>query len=291
MADLYQIIGVDKTATQDELKKAYRKLALQYHPDLHPGDKEAEAKFKEITRAYDILGDEGKRAAYDTGQIDDQGNQKGPSFRYSHMGGSPFGPGMDVNDIFEEIFRTHSGFGGPRTPRNSDITLRYMISLEEAFTGRDAEFPLSIASTGEHKTVKFTIPAGIDAGNKIRCKGAGSSAVKEAPPGDVYVQIITKPHDTFQRQGADLIMQINVDALDALTGEERAVPTIEGGEIKVKVPAGIQPGQVLRVGGKGMPHLNNGVRRGDLLLLVNVTIPHLSAEDRKVIEKLKKKTA
>lgn len=289
MADLYKILGVERDITAEDLKKIYRKLAMRYHPDRNPGDKAAEAKFKEITVAYDILSDAKKRAAYDHGEIDEQGNRKGPTFQYHDMGGGPFHGGMDINELFDQIF--HGGFAHPRTPRNSDVTLRYMITLEDAFLGKDVEFPLTIPGTGEHKTIKFTIPAGIDSGNKIRCKGAGSSTVKEAPPGDVYVQILLHPHKTFQRQDDDLVMSINIDALDALTGDERDIATIDGPKIKVKIPAGIQPGQILRIAGKGMPHLHEGAKRGELLLLVNITIPHLTAEQRKIVESLKNKTA
>lgn len=275
--DYYEVLGVSKTATQDEIKSAFRKLAMEHHPDKG-GD---EAKFREINEAYETLKDADKRSSYDRfGSAGPQGH----GFRH----------GMD--DL-EEILRA-SGFRHPffnmddffnagMRPRNRDVNLNYQISLEDAFTGKQTE--LSYTINGVSHTVKLTLPPGVDTGMRFRYTGKGDTSIKDIAPGDLYITVFVQDHPTFLRDGARLGYKLAVDALDAILGWEPIIPTIDGKELKVKVPAGVQHGQILRVPSRGMP-VPGGASRGDMLIEVNIVTPQiLDPKLKKALEKVRDK--
>jgi DnaJ-class molecular chaperone len=282
--DYYATLGVAKDASQDDLKKAYRKLAMKWHPDKNPGDKVAEAKFKDIGEAYDTLSDADKRAAYDNPA--QQFNPFGSSGGHPFAGGHPFGfgfggpggPGSDPNDIFANIFADmqrnqrggHPGF----QPKNRDINLAYQITLEEAFNGKEAEIKYNVGN-GPVSTIKIKIPPAIEEGIKLRFSGQGDRSNQNIPPGDLYVTIQVMRHPQFVRSGKNnLVTCVSIDYLQAILGTTVDVPIIEGKSIRVTVPKGVTPGQNLRVPGKGMKDQHG--TRGDLLVEIVLTVPNLS---------------
>jgi DnaJ-class molecular chaperone len=284
MKDFYQILGVDKTAEAGTIKSAFRKLAKECHPDKNPGNAEAEAKFKEINEAYETLGDETKRRNYDAqvlaaSNINSRTWQQGPfTFHQTVHTGD-----MDLDEILRDIRRSRTGQPmWEEAPRNRDINVTYTITLEEAFKGKDAELTYSLPGKTS-QAVKFKIPAGIQDGTRMRFAGGGDSAISGTPPGDLFVRILIAPHQQFIRHGANhLATAIQIDYLDAILGKELDVPTIDGKPIKLRVPAGIHPGQSLRAQGKGMPNAN-GIR-GDMHIEVVITPAILTEEQRKFIE-------
>ena len=311
--DYYKILGVSEKASTDEIKKAYRKLAMQYHPDRNPGDKKAEDKFKEINEANEVLSDPEKRARYD--QISNQytswqqsGGQPG-SFRWEDLfnggGAGGFGGGQsrvevhDLNEMFgdmggfSDFFRTFFGGGGgqrysqstgrPRSGRTAQrqpqsYQQEITISLTEAFTGAKRMLDIN----GSRKEVK--IPAGVKTGTKVRVAGVVGNG-KAA--GDLYLIVNVAADPRFERRGDDLYTEKTIDMYTALLGGEIEVDTLSG-KVLLKIPAGTQPGQLFRLGGKGMPLLKHKDKYGNLLVKVNVTLPKkLSAEQKKRFEELR----
>ena len=278
MKDYYQILGVQSTADDSALKSAYRKLAKEFHPDTNKAP-EAEAKFKEINEAYETLKDAGKRAQYDaqrTGGF--RGNQH---FSWSNQPNSNSQEGfVDLDEILRDIRRSRNPF--PQDAKNRDIVLSYSITLEEAFEGKDADVKYNLPGK-EPQSIQFKIPPGIQDGIKLRFQGKGDDAMKEVKAGDLYVRINVVPHHSFIRMGYHLVTSTTIDYMDAMLGTEREITTIEGGKIKMRVPAGIHPGQSLRAGGKGMP-VGNG-QRGDMMVEVVFAPTKLTDEQRELIEK------
>ncbi len=296
--DYYQTLGVPRTASQDEIKKAYRKLARQYHPDANPGDKKAEAKFKEINEANEVLSDPEKRKKYD--QLGSQWQN------YQRMGGDPRGfdwgqwtnqgqGNVDLNDLFgsggggfsdffESIFggmggrtQTRSRQRGPARGQNIDQPIE--ISLQDAYHGTK----LTLQKDGQKLEVK--VPPGINTGSKIRMSGQGSPGFNNGPAGDLLLLVTVLPDQTFEREGDNLKTTVSIDLFTALIGGETNVQTMKG-SVQMKIPAGIQPGQSIRLRGQGMPQLNNPQNFGDLLVKVNVSLPaNLSDEERKLVER------
>ncbi|MGF1468079.1 MAG: molecular chaperone DnaJ [Sandaracinaceae bacterium] len=351
--DYYEVLGVERSASETELKKAYRKLALQFHPDRNQDNPEAEAKFKEVAEAYQVLSDDEKRALYD---------------RYGHAGlqhgaaGPGFGSVEDIfsqfGDIFGDLFgmRGAGGIGGFRSTRRTnapmrgaDIKVMVGLTLEEAAAGTRKEvevgYPapcsacqgtgaeggrfrtcntcrgqgqvaysrgafmlsttcpecqgrgnipesLCTACDGraeEHveKTVKVSIPAGIDGGQTLRVANQGQPGLRGGPAGHLYVEVEMEPHERFERSGPDLVHQLTVSFPHAALGSDVDVPTLgEGDPVTVKVPAGVQPGDQLVVRGEGMPRLD-GRGRGDMVVVVNVDVPKkLSGKARQLLLEL-----
>jgi molecular chaperone DnaJ len=281
--DYYAALGVAKEASQDELKKAYRKLAMKWHPDKNPGDKKAESMFKDISEAYDTLSDEDKRAAYDNpAQNFNPFGGGGHPFGFGFGGpGGPGGPGSNPQDIFHNIFMDmqRGQRGGPQPgfqPKNRDINLTYQITLEEAFQGKDAEIKYS-AGNGPVNTIKIKIPTGIEEGIKLRFGGQGEKTIQNVPPGDLFVTIQVMRHPQFVRSGRNnLATCVSIDYLQAILGTSVDVPTIDGTQIRVNVPRGVTPGQNLRIPGKGMKD-QQGIR-GDLFVELVLTVPNLTIE-------------
>lgn len=277
MRDYYEILGVKRGASEDEVKKAYRKLAHEYHPDKAHGD---EAKFKEVNEAYQVLSNKEKRQAYDrfghagAGHGAGQGNPFG--------GGWPFGGnvqwdvnmGGDVGDIFD-IFNQ---FARAARARGADIQTEHKITLEEAFRGVVSKFRTQSGG----KEISVSIPAGVEDGQAIKVPGAG--AMGEQTAGDLYVVVRVAPHKTFERHGADLVVTRDVSLKDILLEKKIYVPEISGSEVEVAVPHGHNLREPIRISGKGMPKLGFMKSRGDLYVRLNVKIPKLNAKTKKVIE-------
>ena len=273
----YTTLGVASTATAAEIKSAYRALAKKHHPDLNPGDAASEARFKEITNAFDILGDAEKRAKYD-------GEQTG--FRYSneqhqwnHTSHQGFGHSPDYENIMADIMRRRAqrgahGFAEYEGVKNRDIQLTYTITLEEAFTGKEAKVKYKVGV--ESREVLLKIPQGIQSGMKIRHVGQGDHAAKAVPAGDLFITIEIMPHSRFVRSGNDLTATAQIDYLQAMTGSSVDVPTIDGHTLRLKVPVGTEPGKVVRVVGRGM---NAARGRGDMFVEFNVVAPKLSEDE------------
>ncbi|MEQ1901815.1 MAG: molecular chaperone DnaJ [Devosia sp.] len=354
--DFYDVLGVKKGADEAALKGAYRKLAMQFHPDRNPGNADAEHKFKEINEAYDTLKDPQKRAAYDRfGHAAFENGSRGP------QGGPGFGPefASSMSDIFEDIFGDFMG-GGRRGGqasqsrlRGSDLRYNLEISLEESFLGRTVEIDVptlvtchtcdgSGAKPGtgmstckhcnghgkvraaqgfftiertcpvcqgrgqmmdnpctdcggqgrkqENRKLSVDIPKGIEDGTRIRLANEGEAGLRGGPPGDLYIFISVKPHDLFHRDGADLHARVPIAMTTAALGGEFEVPTLDGLRAKVKVAAGTQPGQRVRLKSKGMPVLRSK-DLGDLYVQLDVETPQaLSKRQRELLEEFHKLT-
>jgi molecular chaperone DnaJ len=352
--DFYEVLGVQRGADGAGLKSAYRKLAMQFHPDRNPGDSEAEHRFKEINEAYDTLKDPQKRAAYDRfGHA---------AFENGGMGRGPHGFGPDfassMSDMFEDIFGDFMGGGAGRRSggnaarlRGSDLRYNLEITLEEAFAGRTVEIDVPTLvtcatcdgsgakpGTGTHtcrqcngygkvraaqgfftiertcpvcqgrgemmdqpctdcggqgrrqesRKLSVDIPKGIEDGTRIRLANEGEAGLRGGPPGDLYIFVSLKPHDLFQRDGADLYARVPIAMATAALGGEFEVPTLDEGRAKVKVPPGTQPGQRVRLKGKGMPVLR-AKDVGDLYVQLDVEVPqNLNRKQRELMEEFQR---
>ena len=289
--DYYKILGVERSANADEVRKAYRKLAMQYHPDRNPGDKQAEEKFKEINEAYQVLSDTQKRARYDQlGSAYSNWQQRGGGrgdFDWSQwFSGQPAGNVHveygDLNDLFGEgmfsdFFRSiFGGMGGTQAARRSRSRPAYQqpvsISLQEAYSGATR----TLQSNGRRLEVR--IPAGVKTGSKVRVAGGGPEGL------DLYLIVEVADDARFAREGDDLRTSATVDIFTAILGGEAEVDTLEG-KVKLKIPAGTQPEQVFRLAGRGMPHVKDVKNKGDLFVRLKVRIPkHLSAKQKALLE-------
>jgi curved DNA-binding protein len=293
--DYYSILGVSRNASADEIRSAYRKLALKYHPDRNPGNKQAEERFKEINEAYQVLSDSQKRARYD---------QLGDSYsRWQQSGGAPGGfdwsqwftsvPGNgqyvqygDVNDLFGEgmfsdFFRAiFGGMGGAsvgtRTRRTPVYEQPVTISLEEAHAGA-----MRHLQTGQRQ-LTVRIPAGVRTGAKVRVAGG-------APDGsDLFLKVTVADDPRFEREGNDLKTHVTIDVFTAVLGGEVEVPTMAG-KVKLTIPPGTQPEQIFRVAGRGMPQLKNVQTKGDLFVRVKLRVPrNLTAEQKSLLQEARR---
>jgi curved DNA-binding protein len=312
--DYYATLDVPKTATPDDIKRAYRKLARKYHPDLNPGDKAAEAKFKDVNEANEVLGDPEKRKKYDelgaNWRMYEQAQGAGAA-----SGGWPpdFGAGApgstsyrtmtpeEVQEMFggEDPFSNffHTFFGGEerarrgaarsnRVRRGKDLQFATDLSLEEAFRGTTRKVPLG--ANGSERTVEVRIPAGVTDGARVRAAGEGGTAPGGAT-GDLYLHVRVLPHPRFERRGPDLYVRLPVPVPIAVLGGEVAVPTLSGSTLRLKIPEVTPNGRVFRLRRHGMPTVGKSIERGDLYATVEVGIPsHLTEEERRHYEALKK---
>lgn len=338
--DYYEVLGVPRDASEDDIRRAFRRLARQYHPDVNR-ESDANVRFKEINEAYEVLADAGKRRNYDH-----FGHADGP------QGVGRGGAGFGIDDIFETFFGAASRGGGRRPTRGADLRYDLTLRFEEAVFGasREIEVPRTVrcarcggdgaepgttpqpcpqcsgsgeirrvqqsifgqfvnvmvcdrcrgagrvvakpctecSGRGDVQTVRkltIDIPAGVDEGQQMHVVGEGESGQRGGPAGDLYVVLAVEPHEYFKRQGSDVVYELTVDVAQAALGDEVEVPTIEGRE-KIKVPAGTQTGRVIRLRGKGIPHLR-GSSRGDQQVRVRVQVPtQLSEEQRRLFEQL-----
>jgi curved DNA-binding protein len=283
--DYYKVLGVPRNASADEIRKVYRKLAMQYHPDRNPGDRQAEERFKEINEAYQVLSDEQKRARYDQlGSAYSNWQQRGGSpndFNWGQWSGSS-GTRVDMSDLndlfgdgtFSDFFRSiFGGAGAAQTARSAmgnEQPLR--ITLKEAFEGATRQI------TTEKRKVQMRIPAGVKDGSRVRVAGAGPQG------GDLYLIVDIEADDRFEREGDDLHTTASVDVFTAILGGEAEVETMTG-KVRLSIPAGTQPGQLFRIAGRGMPPLKNSHPKGDLYVRLKVQIPkYLSSKQRELLE-------
>lgn len=353
--DYYETLGVSKSASDEDIKKAFRKLAMKYHPDRNKGDENAEARFKSINEAYETLKDPQKRAAYDrygheaykntesSGGFSSRGFSSSQGFDFSFGGNSPF------SDIFDDFFGSSMGTGraGRAEMRGSDLRYDATISLEEAFKGKDIELKLrtnvcctacngngaangakprmcpNCRGTGKmrfsqgffvvertcsacngtghiieesckecrgagriskSKTINVSIPAGIENGARIRLSGEGEAGVRGGASGDLYIFVTVKPHKLFRREGSDIHCDVPISIVMAALGGEVEVPTIDGKKAVVKIPAGTQAGQLLKLRGKGMTVVRRALR-GDMYVHAIVETPVNLTEKQKELLK------
>lgn len=277
--DPYVELGVPRTASADEIKRAFRKLAKKYHPDANQGDKSAEDRFKRVSAAFDLLGDEDKRKKFDLGEIDAEGRETmrgfggGNPFREGggFRPGGPGGPGgpqfedVDLGDILGEMFGARGGRAGGFNfnQRGHDIRARVELDLEEAINGAKRRIAFS-----DGRTLEVTIPKGAAEGQVLRLKGQGAPG--RAGAGDALIELAIRPHPIFHRDGENLTMDLPVSAPDAVLGGKVEAPTPDG-PVTLSIPAGSNSGSTLRLKGKGMPGPIG--KRGDLLARLVVTLP------------------
>lgn len=301
--DYYKILGVDKKASTDEIKKAYRKLARKYHPDVNQDDSKAEEKFKEINEAHEVLSDPNKRAKYD---------QLGSSWNSYQQGGASggfdwsdwVGNNVDINDLFgsggrrgqsaggfsdffEAIFGGAGGMGGRGggaafARRGQDYTRDVEISLSEAYHGTTR-----ILRTSNNRRLEVKIPIGAKTGTKVRIKGEGGAGTGGAPNGDLFLRVALAKHPHLEVDGEDLKVTVPIDLYTAILGGDVEVPTVKG-SLKLKIPAETQNGKTFRLRGQGMPKLNNATVFGNLYVTVTVQLPtNLSDDELDLFEELR----
>jgi len=301
--DYYQVMGVPRTASQDEIKRAYRKLARKYHPDVSK-EKDAEEKFKELQEANEVLKDPEKRAAYDQLGPDWRPDQDfrpppdwGKGFEFSH-GAPDQGPG-EFSDFFSELFGSRSPFGSaPGAGRarrgfaaaGQDHVARIEIDLEDAFRGgtRTIELRTPELTPDGHvmvkpRTLRISVPAGVTEGQQIRLAGQGSPGLGGGPPGDLLLEVNIRPHPGYRLEGRDVTLTLPVAPWEAALGETVSVPTL-GGPVEMKLPAGARAGQTLRLRGRGLP----GQPPGDQLVLLKIVLPPDTPRSRQLFEQMKR---
>jgi DnaJ-class molecular chaperone len=285
MRDPYEVLGVSKTASEAEIKKAFRNLAKKHHPDAHSADKDAQKKFQEISGAYDIVGDKEKRAKFDAGEIDAGGNPRSFDPRQGARPGDPFGGGQGARDFHftwdnagggaqegfsaEDIFADLLGGRGRRARsqpmRGEDFTVATTISFDEAARGGTRRV---VVPTGEQIDVK--IPVGVKEGQHIRVKGRGGPGRNGGPSGDILIQVAIAPHPSMTREGNDIRMDLPVTLREAVQGGKVNVPTLSG-TVTLSVPPNSNTGTVLRLKGRGIAPAN--ATPGDLYVKLIVTLP------------------
>lgn len=268
MTDPYQILGISKTASPEEIKKAYRKLATQHHPDKG-GDT---AKFQEIQSAYSILSDPEKRAQYDNPQP-----QFGAGEFHFNFGPDGFPQG------FEELFGAFFKKTKPQQ-RNKNLNLQTSITLEEALSGKEIIGNLKLPS-GKEQTFEVKIPPGIRDNTTLRLTGMGDDSIPGVPKGDIHLTVRIEPHSRFQRINDDLIIGIQINCLEAIVGKTVVINTLDNKNLEIKIQSGTQPGQTLAVHGYGMPNINDPRMKGRLLININITVPTDLTEGQKELIK------
>jgi curved DNA-binding protein len=312
--DYYQTLGLAKSASSKEIKQAFRKLARKFHPDVNPGDKAAEAKFKEINEAYEVLGDADKRRKYDELGANwrqyEQAQQAGQSpfgdIRWNAGGGQPggfrsvnedelrdmFGGEHPFSDFFQAFFsgdgsEARRGRAGRGTRAGRDVEEAIDLSLEEAMNG--AMRRLAVKHEGHTRTVDVRIPAGVGDGSRVRVPGEGEPGAAGGRTGDLYLRVRLTPDPRFERRGRDLHTVVPVAVTTAVLGGEAEVPTVGDRPLRLKIPPTTQNGQVFRLKGHGMPAVGKSAERGDLYATVNVALPkQLTPEQRLHYEELAK---
>ena len=317
--DYYQTLGVSKSSTEKEIKQAFRKLARKFHPDVNPGDKSAESRFKEINEAYEVLGDAEKRRKYDelgaNWRMYEQAQQQGQPF----PGGSPFGSGAPgqggawtINmgggsggyrtmsaeemqelfgneDPFSDFFRTFFGGGGGaretgrgrgRSRTQKGQDIEHEVELTLEEAYHGATRRMSIKEGGHARSVDVRIPVGVKEGSRVRAAGEGASGSNGGAAGDLYLRVRVRPHPVFERRGDDLHTHVAVPVTTAVLGGEAQVPTVSG-SVRLKIPEGTQNAQVFRLKGHGMPKIGKPDDRGDMYATVDVQLPRTLSKDQR----------
>jgi DnaJ-class molecular chaperone len=273
--DYYSILGVARNASEREIKQAYRRLARQYHPDVNPGDKSAEARFKEINEAYEVLSDKEKRQKYD--QFGDQ--WQAPSWDFSQGGTRVYFGEADLDSLFDDLLHGFRSSRQAQPRRGRDIEYSVVVTLEEAYHGTTRTI-----SRGDGKRLEVKIPPGVRDGSRVRLAGKGGQGYGRAR-GDLYLVISVKPHPLFERRGDNLNVGVVVPLAVAMLGGEVEVPTLKG-KLALKIPPETQNGRIFRLAGQGMPHLGNS-SRGDLLARVKVVLPaNLTQQEKELFKQL-----
>mgnify|MGYP000856865065 CR=1 FL=1 len=276
MADPYKVLGVARGASDEDIKRAYRKLAKKLHPDLNPGDKKIEAQFKETTAAYDLLSDTDKRRKYDRGEIDEHGQPRGARFNHRPGAGaggprrSRGGFGLEDDEGFsDDLFGDFFGFGkggdGIKL-KGADVSYQVRVPFLEAVLGTRQRLNLA-----DGKTLEVQLPPGTDTGQTLRLKGQGLPGRGGAPAGDAFVEVTVEPHPIFSRDGNDVLVELPITLYEAVLGASINVPTIDG-KVAVKVPAGSNSGTQLRLRGRGIQAGKSG-QRGDQYVRLVVVMP------------------
>ncbi len=287
--DYYQVLGIAKTATEQEIKKAFRKLAVKFHPDKNPGNKEAEEKFKELNQAYEVLSDAEKRKKYDRygenwNRMDESqfggqpGQEGGRTYRYE---GDPSGfeDAADFSDLFESFFSS-SGSKQKGKRKGQDQHGEMSISLEEAYHGTAKVVAIN------NEKIRIKLKPGAYEGLSIRLAGKGTPGKNGGPAGDLYITIHVLPDPNIVREGDHLRQTFTINLITAVLGSEQEVSTLAG-KLKLKIPPGTQNGKIFRIKGKGMPVYNEPGKTGDLLLVAQVQIPeNLTQEQKELFRKL-----
>ena len=298
--DYYDVLGLNKSASQDQIKKTYRRLARQYHPDLHPGTKKAEMenKFKELNEAYEVLSDKDKRKKYDQFGFqwkEAEAYQRASEQAGAHAPGGEWhtvhteGEGADFSDLFENIFggqakREGPSFRGFAMP-GADLEATVPLTLRDVFTTTTRRLNLT-DSEGKPQTIDVRIPKGVQHGERVRVKGKGAPGRGGGPRGNLYLRVHLESHPVFQRHGADLYVDLPVWPWETALGTEVEVPTLNG-HVKLKIPFGSQSKQKMRLKGKGLPTRSGG--HGDQFVVLNVVMPtSLDEEEKRLYEELKK---
>ncbi|MCC6809677.1 MAG: DnaJ domain-containing protein [Deltaproteobacteria bacterium] len=298
--DPYSVLGVSRTATADEIKKAYRKLAKKHHPDVNPGDKQAEEKFKEVSAAFEIVGDEKRRKLFDefgpdalrTGFDPERARQyqrwsSGQGFNAQGAGaqGNPFDQFGGFDDIFEQFFYGGGGQGrqrrrGPMQHPGRDVETEMQVELMTALRGDEIEIRLPWL---QNKALKVKVPKGAADGDKLRLQGQGEPSPDGGPAGSLYLVLRVQPHPLLHRDGSDLTLELPITVPEAVQGAQIETPTPHG-NVKLKVPAGARGGEKLRLRGKGVQKQDGSA--GDLYVVLQVRAPRIEKDDA-LVETLK----
>lgn len=272
--DYYAILGVARDASGDDIKRAYRKLARKFHPDVSK-EKDAEEKFKEVSESYETLKDLEKRAAYDQLGSYQAGQDFRPPPDWEHRFGADAGEYFDLGDLFEHML---GGRGRSRGPaRGRDYELAATLSLEQAAHGADLEVALP-GPDGKSRPVRIRVPKGVSDGHRLRVPGKGAPGASGGPQGDLYLNIRLAPHALYKATGHDLYLELPLAPWEAVLGASVEVPALDG-RISVTVPAGSRTGQKLRIAGRGLP--KPGGSAGDLYCVLSITIPASAGEREK----------
>jgi len=324
--DYYATLGVTKASTEKEIKGAFRKLARKFHPDVNPGDKASESKFKEINEAYEVLGDPAKRKKYDElganwrayEQAEAQGGANPFAGWNPNAGGGGRGGGFRTmsqeemeemfgdSNPFSDFFTTFFGGGGPsaegfgggagargsrgrRQRAGRDVEHELELTLEDAYQG--ATRRLALKHDGHSRTVDVRIPAGVGDGSRVRVSGEGEHGIGGAAAGDLYLRVRLAPHAVFERKGRDLYVKVALPVTRAVVGGEAEVPTMTGKPARLRIPPLTQNGQVFRLKGYGMPAVGKADEKGDLYARIDVQLPtQISTDERQHWEALAKLT-
>lgn len=289
--DYYKVLGIDSSASQDDVKKAYRKLARKYHPDLNPDDEDAKKRFQEINEANEVLKDPEKRKKYDQYGANwkhSEEHERPQQQQYSQTGGGPF-EGFDFNysgnydtgeysDFFEELFGSRFGSGqrsgGRGSFRGQDYETVLELTLQQAAETHKQTFTVG------GRNIRITVPAGVADGQKIRLKGQGGEGINGGPKGDLYITFTLRPDPRFERKGNDLYTPLEIDLPTAILGGETLVDTLTG-KLKVKIKPETQNGSKIRLKSKGYPIYKQEGQHGDLYAQIHITLPTNLTDDQK----------